>query len=254
MRQLRRMIPVPALALAAVLATTTQAGSVDSYEACLDLVSQNPALAESQAAEWARAGGGAAAGHCRALALMALGADLRAAELLVSIATDDRTLPERVRATLLVDAGELFLGLGRLDAGRAAAARALKLATDPRPALALSARLKAEAGDWQGAVGDLDGALASGPPDAELLALRASARLKLGDKVAARSDLLWATEIAPDSPAVWLERGALAEAEGDRDAARAAWLKAIELDPDGPDGPAAEAARLRIQTLEAGGN
>jgi len=251
MDQLRRMIPVLALALAAAPVMVPRAGAVETYEGCLDLVISNPALAEARAAEWARAGGGAAAGHCRALALMALGADLRAAELLVSIATDDRTIPGWVRATLLVDAGELFLDLGRLDAGRAAAARALQLARDPRPALALSARLKAEAGDWRGAVGDLDGAIAHGDPDAELLALRASARLKLGEKVAARSDLAWAAEIAPESAPVWLERGVLAEADGDRAAARAAWLKAIELDRDGP---VAEAAQLRIQKLEAGGN
>jgi hypothetical protein len=54
---------------------------------------------------------------------------------------------------------------------------------------------------------------------------------------------------------VWLERGVL-EAAGDggdasRDAARAAWLKAIELDRDGVVG---EAARLRLQRMEAGGN
>jgi tetratricopeptide (TPR) repeat protein len=250
-RQLRRTIPVPALALAAALAMTPRAGAVETYEGCLDLVTGNPALAEAEAAEWARAGGGAAAGHCRALALMALGADLRAAELLVSIATDDRTIPDTVRATLLIDAGELFLGLGQIEAGRAVAARALQLAPDPRPALALSARLKAEAGDWRGAVGDLDRALAGGAPDAELLVMRASARLKLGELVAARSDLLWAAEIAPDSALVWLERGSLEAASGDRAAARAAWLKAIALDRDGPE---AEAARLRIQTLEAGGS
>jgi tetratricopeptide (TPR) repeat protein len=250
MRQLRRTIPL--LAVLTLAALPPRGAVAASYEECLDLVKTNPALAETMAAAWDRAGGGAAAGHCRALALLALGADLRAAQVLVAVATEDRTIPDHVRATLLTDAGELFLGLGQIEAGRAAAQRALTLSPNaPRGALTLLARLKAEAGDWQGAAADLDGALADGEPDAELLALRAAARLKLGDRISARGDLAWAAEIAPDSPTVWLERGALAEAEGDRASARAAWLKTIDLDRDGPAG---EAARLRIQRLEAGAN
>jgi tetratricopeptide (TPR) repeat protein len=243
--------PIPLVVTVALLVAAPRAGIAASYEECLDLVKTNPALAETMAAAWGRAGGGAAAGHCRALALMALGADLRAAQVLVAVATEDRTIPDAVRATLLVDAGELFLGLGQIEAGQAVAQRALTLSPQaPRAALTLSARLKAETGDWKGAAADLDGALADGAPDAELLALRAAARLRLGDRISARGDLAWAEELAPDSPTVWLERGALAEAEGDRNAARAAWLKAIDLDRDGPAG---DAARLRIQKLEAGG-
>jgi len=246
MRELRRTIPLLGLALV----VAPPAGAVETYEDCLDLVAADPARAEAEAAAWAGAGGGAAAGHCRALALMALGADLRAAKLLTEIAIGDRGLPDEVRAGLLVDAGELYLGLGLLEAGREAASRAIRLAPEPRAALALSARLKAEAGDWRRAIGDLDGALAGGAPDAGLLVLRASARLKLGELVAARSDLLWAAELDPALPSLWLELGTLEAAAGAPDAARAAWTKAIALDRDGPVGAA---ARLRIQRMEAGG-
>ena len=135
--------------------------------------------------------------------------------------------------------------------GQSVASHALLLAREPRAALALSARLKAAEGDWRGAADDLDGALARGEPDAGLLVLRASARLHLGEQVAARSDLLWATEIAPDMASVWLERGVMEAAGDNRDAARAAWLKAIDLDRDGYVG---EAARLKLQRMDAGGN
>jgi len=232
-----------------VLFPATPALAVDNYDDCLRLVEQSPERAEAEAHDWGLAGGGAAAGHCRALALMAQGADRRAAALLIDIATEDRTLPDSVRAELLVDAGQIFLGLGDLKQGEEAAARAGLLVGEKQGPLALSARIKAERGDWQGAVGDLDKALATGEPDAELLTLRASAKLKLGRQVAARDDLLWATEIAPNSPTVWLERGALEEAAGNREGARAAWLKAIELDSEGI---VTEAARLRIQRMEAG--
>jgi len=246
MRHLRTIIP--ALALTICFAGTATAGT---YDDCVALAGTDSARAEVEAQRWAQAGGGSPARHCRALALLAQGAGRRAAELMVAIAADDRTLPDRVRSEILIEAGEIYLGLGEIALGRGVASRALLLAREPRAALALSARLKAALGDWQGAVNDLDGALARGEPDAGLLVLRASARLHLGERVAARADLLWAGEIDPALASVWLERGRLEAADGNRDAARAAWLKAIELDRDGVDGAA---ARLRLQKMEAGGN
>lgn len=238
----------PAALILGLLAATP-AGAVESYDACVAMVERDPVTAEIEATRWAAAGGGAPARHCRALALAAQGAERRAAELMTEIAVEDRTLPDQARAELMVEAGELYLGLGDLEAGRAAVDRALKLASDPRPALVLSARLRAEGGDWQGAVADLEHALARGQPDAGILILRAAARLHLGQLVAARADLAWAEELAPEDPALWLEKGSLAAAEGRRDAARAAWLKAIALDREGP---VAAAAQLRLQRMEAG--
>jgi tetratricopeptide (TPR) repeat protein len=222
-----------------------------TYDDCVALAGTDPARAEVEAHRWAQAGGGTPARHCRALALLAQGAERRAAELMVAIAADDRTLPDEVRSELLIEAGEIYLGLGELRLGRSVASRALLLARVPRAALTLSARLKAAQGDWRGAVNDLEGALTRGEPDAGLLVLRASARLHLGEWVAARADLLWAAEIAPELASVWLERGALEAVNGDRDAARAAWLRAIELDSDGFVGAA---ARFRLQKMEAGEN
>ena len=243
MNEIRTKIAI--LMLVGGLAGSAAAGP---YDDCVALAATDPAQAEVEAQRWIQAGGGSAARHCRALALLVQGAERRAAELMVAIATDDRTLPDEVRSEMLVEAGGIYLGLGELDLGRVVASRALLLARKPRAALALSARLKAAAGDWQGAADDLDGALARGEPDAGLLVLRASARLHLGERVAARGDLLWATEIAPELASAWLERGTLEASSGDRDAARAAWLRAIELDRDGI---VAEAARLRLQMMEA---
>ena len=239
---------IAALMLAGGLAGSAAAGP---YDDCVALVATEPGRAEVEAQRWVQAGGGSPARHCRALALLAQGAERRAAELMVAIAADDRTLPDEVRSEMLVEAGDIFLGLGDLALGSAVATRALLLARKPRAALSLSARIKADQGDWQGAVNDLDGALAAGEPDAGLLVLRASARLHIGEHVAARADLSLAAEIAPDLASVWLERGTLEALSGDRDAARAAWLRAIEL---GRDGIVAEAARLRLQTMEADAN
>lgn len=249
MRHMRTIIPV--LGLIAGIAGQPGSAGAAPYDDCVALAATDPVRAEIEALRWAQAGGGAPARHCRALALLAQGAERRAAGLMSEIATGDRSLPDEARSEMLIEAGEIYLGLGELELGRAAAAGALTLAREPRAALTLSARLKADQGNLPGAIDDLNRALARGEPDPGLLVLRASARLRLGDRVAARGDLLWAAELAPDLPSVWLERGALEAANGDRDAARAAWLKAIELDREGFVG---DAARLRLQRMEAGGN
>jgi len=245
MRQMRMAIAV----LALVVGTGDAVG--ETYDDCVALAKTDPAKAELEAQRWIRAGGGSAARHCRALALLGLGANSSAARLLVDIAATDRSLPDEVRAQMLVEAGEIFLELDAVAPSRAAVDQALRLAKDKRPAMALSARLKAETGDWSGAVSDLDAALSQGEPDAELLVLRASARRHLGERRVAGADLQQAEKLAPKLPALWLERGALALESGQPDAARADWVQAIELDRDGPVG---EAARLRIQRLEADGS
>lgn len=249
MRRLRTGIPV-LLALA-----SAPAAAVETYEACLELAGQDAARAEREALAWQQSGGGAAAAHCRAMALSAMGADRAAASLLAKLATEDRSLPDEVRAELLVSAGGLHLGIGDVKAAAEAAEGALLLAPRDRGALVLRSRVSAERQDWAGALADLNAAVAAGKPDADTLTLRGAAKLRLGDPVGARADLIWATEIAPDAAPVWLERGTLEAANGNRDGARVAWLRAIELDREGTvEGPVAEAARLRLQEMEAGTN
>ena len=254
MRHLRTVIPPRALVFAlmyGLIGAISGPARAGTYDDCVALTGTDPARAEVKAHRWEQAGGGSPARHCRALALLARGAGRRAAELMFAIAADDRTLPDQVRSDILIEAGEIYLGLGELDLARSVAARALLLARQPRAALALSARLKAARGDWRGVVNDLDGALARGEPDAALLVLRAGARRHLGERAAARDDLSRAAGLAPELASVWLERGTLEALAGDRDAARAAWLRAIGLDRDGSVGAA---ARLRLQTMEAGGD
>lgn len=243
-------VTIPALALGAAL-TATPALAVNNYDDCVKLVKSDPAKADAAAAKWASDGnGGAAAQHCRALALLAEGLKQPAATLLTSIAARDRELPNQVRAEIMLEAGRIYLDLADLKAGHKAVDEAMKLAKDKRPVLVLSAQLKAAANDWQGAAADLSKALDKGKPDADILVLRASARLHMRDLVGARADLAWAEELAPKDPTLWLEKGNLAEAAGKRDAAQAAWLKAIELDQKG--GAVAQAARLRLQKMAAG--
>jgi len=237
--------------LGALMLLTAQADAADlrDYSACVDLVVRAPEAAEQAALAWADRGGGWGARHCRAMALVALGAERSAAEELVAIGSEAGDLPDPVRADMFEQAGEILLGLGAVEPAAEAVDRALNLAARPS-GYELRARLAAERGDWGAALADLDRALAEGQPEPGRLILRASAKRRLGRLVAARDDAAWALELAPDDPAGWLEMGSIRAETGDRDGARAAFAEVLRLTPGGS---LAEAARLRIQALETGG-
>ena len=233
---------------AIVLSGSGGHAQIRDYETCLDLAAEAPAKAEVAAVEWAAAGGGPAAAHCHAMALIGLGAEERAATELVRLAAEAVDLPGQARSEIYLQAGGLLLALGDLDAGMAAANRALDLAANPAPALELRAQFHAERQNWQAALSDLDRALSEGGAEPGRLVLRASAKRALGRMLAARDDLIWALELAPELPEAWLELGTVEAAINDPDAARAAWLETIRL---APDDPLAKAARARLHSLEA---
>lgn len=238
-----------ALALTALLAAPAAAAEPNDYDICLALVETDPARAESEAAHWVNFGGGPPARHCRALALLALGADLKAATELAAIGVEAAELPPDARADILNHAAEVFLAAGEPEAGLQAVDRSMVLRADAE-AWTLRASLLAGAGRWGEAVAALDRALAAAPPTAERATLRAAAKRRAGRPQEARADALWALELAPGDPTALLELGALEAALGNRPAARDAFLAAIEADPESP---AARFARRRLQELETGG-
>ena len=63
----------------------------------------------------------------------------------------------------------------------------------------------------------------------------------------ARDDVRRAITVDPKRPEAWLERGILEQLAGDLPAARKSWLEVLRLDPDGP---AASAARARIEDMD----
>ena len=67
--------------LATLMGTAVSpAFAVDDYDTCVAMIADDPARAEREAGDWARYGGGASARHCYALALIEVGAPLRAAD------------------------------------------------------------------------------------------------------------------------------------------------------------------------------
>jgi tetratricopeptide (TPR) repeat protein len=234
-------------AILAALAVAGPATAVESYDSCIGLVAREAARAEREAAAWAAAGGGAAARHCRALALIAIGAEARAIDELLGIAAEEPGLPAQARADVLVQAGEMLLDEGDSATARAVADQALELVPADRGATGLSAAARLSDGDAAGALRELDRALAGGEATVRLLVLRSAAQRRLGDFVAARDDARHATELAPDSASAWLERGRVAARIGDREDARDAFFRAIDLDRGGTLGAAAQNALQRME-------
>ncbi len=240
---------VPGFLFAVALGAACPAAALEDYDGCIGLIESDPALAVREAAAWVGDGGGAAARHCHALALIATGAEGRAIDELLGIAAEEANLPPEARADILVQAGEMLLDRGDSGTARAVAGQALALAPGHSGAAGLGAAVRLAEGDAAGALAALDAALADEAPTARLLVLRATAQRRLGQLVAARDDAEHATELAPEMASAWLERGRTAAGLGDRPDARDAFLRAIDLDRAGELGAA---ARTALQRMEAG--
>ena len=226
-----------------------EARAVDDYDACIALIAADPARAEIEAGEWARFGGGAPARHCYALALVAIGASLVAADEMIAIAQEEPGLPDEARADILVQAGELLLDGDVPVTAQIVADQAVLLSKGGADALGLRGAAKLAQGRPQTAFEDLNAALAAKPGTVRMLVRRAAAQRQLGNAVAARDDAVFASERAPDNADAWLERGRAEAALGVKPAARTSLLRAIALDRDGRVG---RAAQLALQRMEAG--
>lgn len=221
----------------------------ENYDACIASIGQNAERTVERADQWARLDGGWPARHCRALALIAVGAKQSGAIELTRIGAEATELPGQARSEIFALAGETFLDVDEIGEAEQSLDRALNLAKDPRPALQLSARLNERRGNAAAAVRDLDKAIKHGPITADLLILRSSARQRAGDLVGARDDAIRAQELSPDDPDVWYQNGQIQALLGNVDAARDAWLRTIDL---ARGEPLAKAAQISLQKLEAG--
>ena len=226
------------------------AHAVDDYDACIAMIATDPGRAEREAGEWARyGGGGAAARHCYALALIETGAPIRAADELIGAAVESADMPNQARADILVQAGELLLEGDYLTTAEVVAGQALQLAKDDPGALGLRAAVLLAGGSPRTALRELNKALAQDGKDVRLLLRRAATHRQLGNDIPARDDANFATELAPDRAEAWLERGRIETKLGDKTRARGSLLRAMELDRDGKIG---RAAQLALQRMEAG--
>ncbi len=171
------------------------------YENCTARVKAQPQQALDQAGAWRAEGGGAAAMHCQALALLALGQPARAAAVLDAAGEKLETQPG-VAADIYAQAGNAWLLAG--DATRAVARLTWALdrqtAAAPRTNMLIDrARAYAQLEDKPRALADLTAAYAAAPKNIDTLLLRAELYLSQGESAKARADLAAAAALPMDA-------------------------------------------------------
>ncbi|MSP67917.1 MAG: hypothetical protein EXQ96_07465 [Alphaproteobacteria bacterium] len=220
---------------------------VNSYQQCLALVEQDPALAAKSAEAWFAGAGGAAARHCAALAHSAQGEHAAAGVILESLARDEPGIPNRTRAELYGQAAASWLLLQEAGRSEAVMNSALALAPGDPEFLLQRAEARAAAGrDWE-ALDDLNQAIDSAPDEPLVLVFRAAVLRQVGSLDLAGDDLARALTLDPESPDAFLERGYLRQAQGDLAGAFRDWLAVLRFSPEGG---VAEIARRNLRELE----
>jgi len=228
------LVPLPAAA----------SETVTDYAQCVALVQTNPAQAEVGARAWQNDGGGAAAVHCRALALTALKRYAEAARALDDLARGPEITDNLQRAALFDQAGNAWMLAGMASNAAQSFSAAITQSPNDVDMLADRARARAMLKDWSGADADLSAALLKDQNRADLLVLRASARWAVGRKADAATDIVRALALYPDYPAALVERGMMKYSAGDMEGARKDWKKAAF-----GTGAAADAARRNLEAL-----
>lgn len=217
-----------------------------NYDGCIRYAQSHPKEALPEAQDWEYGDGGAAAGHCVAVALIGLHQYAQAGTKLNRLAA--ASLGDfHIRASLYDQAGNAWLLAHKTREAIGSFTEALKLTPDAVETLAGRARARAMAHDWYGAEADVSKAISFDNNRADLLSFRAMIRRNLGHKTAAATDIVRALAIYPNYPAALVQRGGMLFEAGDEIGARKDWEKATHSH----DSEAAGEAKLLLQKLGA---
>ena len=216
------------------------------HRACLNKVEVNAEAAFDDAIAWEGLGGGEAAKHCAAAALLAANMPLEAARRFEALADSTRR-DDVFRADILAHAARAYLVAG--DDARALEVLDTAIRLNPAKSdfhLDRAEVLAAQGAYWE-AIDDLNLAIAGTPNSADGFALRASAYRMLETFDLARADADRALEINPKHVPALLESGIIARLSGNDVRARKDWVTLLLVDPLGP---AAVAARANLERLD----
>lgn len=226
------------------------------YQRCVLQVSQNAAAALEAAKSWEAEDGGGPAGHCEALALIALKRPAEAATRLEALALAPGDYDASLRTDLFAQAGNAWLVAEKADKAIDDLTTAISRAADAHTpsiniALYYSDRARAHLlrGETTEAQSDLDRSIALSPTPVALT-LHARIRREGKDGKGAMADLSRALALDPNFAEAILERGRLAAMNGDRKAARADYLKVLSIEKASD---IADAAREEIAALDVRG-
>ena len=219
-----------------------------AYDRCMSLADAQPAEAQRLAMQWRTRGGGYAAEHCEAVALLNLKQYDDAAKRFHDVAEGSTAEEAGLRAEAYDQAAEAWLMAQKPQNARAELDAGLKLA--PKDVRLLMDRAQAEglAHDFWAALDDLNAALDIEPNRAEALVLRAAAYRQVDATDLAADDVARAISLQPQFPDAYLERGTLRAIKGDYDGARADWNRVKQL---APNSFAADLAQQDLAKLSA---
>lgn len=217
------------------------------YRACMTLAHDDPAQALQSAIVWADQGGGVAAEHCIAVAMMSQGRFGESAERLETLAESLGPKHAHLKSAVLAQTGQAWFIAGDLKKAARVQTAALELAPeDPELHIDRGMTLATNGQYWE-AVDDLNEANSLAPGRADILVFRAAAYRHLEAFDLAISDLEAALAIQPDNVEALLERGNLHRLQGRDDEARDDWLRVTSV---APESPAADAARANLERLD----
>ncbi len=217
------------------------------YAACMKLAQLRPDEAFESALAWEGVGGGDAARHCAAVALIGLGHYPEAAQRLQELAASLAAEHLDLRAEALAQAGQAWMLADNLDQAYAVLSAAVDLVPrDPELRIDRSIALAGRGSYWE-AIDDLNIASELRPDRADILIYRASAYRFVEAEDLALEDVARALELDPDNIEGLLERGILRRLSGDSAGARDDWLKVTSL---AAGTPAADAAQANLEKLD----
>lgn len=246
---MQRFVGSLVIALSGILVVQADAQELNharEYARCMAIAPSDPNDAFEMATAWRDLGGGDAAEHCAAVALLYNGQPGFAARRLEVLAENIVAEPE-FKGEILAQAGQVWLLHGDAPRAEAALSAAVDLLRFQPPVMIDRAQARAAMADYQGAVDDLTVAITADPTYVEAYVFRASAYRYLEQLDNARRDIVEALARDPNAPEAYLERGMLHRLEGNDDAARDDWLRVLEL---APDSEAAAFARTNIEKMD----
>ncbi len=250
----RSLVRAIALAIAAGVAAAAVAQETDPkqrYRECLALAREDPEEAFEQAIAWRDLGGGNAARHCVAVALIELEKFEQAAARLETLATEMKA-SANMKAAVLGQSGQAWMMAGGFERANGVLSAALELI----PQGLLAADLLVDRGvvlagakNYWEAIDDFNAAIEIAPERAEAYVFRAAAYRYVDSFELALDDIERALEIESDHLQALLERGIIRRLQNDIKGARADWLRIIT---HAPESPTAKIARANIERLELG--
>ncbi len=215
------------------------------YHTCMELSKSTPQKAFDTALNWYGWGGGDAADHCIAVALIGLKQYKEAARRLEKLALKARQKRE-IKKGLLAHAAQAWILAKKSIRAEELLTAALKLMPDDAALMIDRAQARAGQQNYTGAINDLTNAIKYNNHLIDAFIFRASAYRFINNLEAAQADIEHALKIQPNNPEGLLERGNLRRLLQDDIGARKDWLTLIQ---DSPKSLAAESARQNIEIL-----